>query len=197
MFKRTLLSLIIGFSVMTLTSCDKPNEPSQVSQQAGEITFEKLINATYSFSTSPVSKNISDNMYVFFDPQCPHCTQLWLNAKEDINKDLPIVWIPVAVLNQNSIQQAAAILAATDPVEAMNKHEALRKEEKIGIEASMINPKFYEQVKINNAQFDITKATGVPLILKQSKDGTIKAASGELTPQILNDFYYEKVKNPQ
>lgn len=197
MLKRTLLSLIIGFSVMTLTGCDKPQDSSQVSQQASEMTFEKLINSTYSFSTSPVSKNISDNMYVFFDPQCPHCTQLWINAKHDINKDLPIVWIPVGVLNQNSTQQAAAILAATDPVEAMNKHEALREKGKIGIEANMINPKFYEQVKINNAQFDITKATGVPLILKQSKDGTIKAASGELTPQILNDFYYEKVKNTQ
>jgi len=197
MFKRTLVSLMIGFSAMTLTGCDKPDEPSHVSQQANEITFEKLINTTHSFSTSPVSKNISDNMYVFFDPQCPHCTQLWLNAKDNINKDLPIVWIPVAVLNQNSMQQAAAILAATDPVEAMNKHETLRKEGKNGIEANMINPKFYEQVKINNTQFDITKATGVPLILKQSKDGTIKAASGELTPQILNDFYHEKVKNSQ
>lgn len=195
MLKKIFLSAAICLSVVNLTACDDQHTKSSVSSNKNDITFQNLIAKTHSFSTGPETKNFSDRLYVFFDPQCPHCTQLWLNAQDNLNKDIPIVWIPVAFLNENSLPQSAAILSSSDSVNAMNQHEALRKQGKPGIEAKMINPKFYEEVKDNNIQFDATKAQGVPLILKQDKDGSLKGASGELTPQLLNDFYHEKIKN--
>lgn len=62
-------------------------------------------------------------VYVFFDPQCPHCTALWEAAKP-LKSQARFVWIPVGLLNATSTAQGATLLAAADPVAAMNEHEA-------------------------------------------------------------------------
>src|SRR6187431_2573519 len=62
-------------------------------------------------------------VYVFFDPQCPHCAALWIAAKP-LRSQAKFVWIPVALMNKTSETQGAALLAAKDPVSAMDEHEA-------------------------------------------------------------------------
>jgi thiol:disulfide interchange protein DsbG len=62
-------------------------------------------------------------VYVFFDPQCPHCTALWEAAKP-LKSQARFVWIPVGLLNASSTAQGATLLAARDPVAAMDEHEA-------------------------------------------------------------------------
>ena len=68
---------------------------------------------------SPMSAR---TVYVFFDPQCPHCAALWQAAKP-LKSQAKFVWIPVRLLNNTSHIQGAAILAAKDPVAAMDEHE--------------------------------------------------------------------------
>jgi thiol:disulfide interchange protein DsbG len=62
-------------------------------------------------------------VYVFFDAQCPHCTALWEAAKP-LKSQARFVWIPVGILNASSTAQGATLLAARDPVAAMDEHEA-------------------------------------------------------------------------
>ena len=62
-------------------------------------------------------------VFVFFDPQCPHCAELWQAAKP-LKSQARFVWIPVGVMNEASTAQGAALLAAPDPVAAMDAHEA-------------------------------------------------------------------------
>ena len=62
-------------------------------------------------------------VYVFFDAQCPHCGALWESAKP-LKSQAKFVWIPVGILNPASTAQGATLLAATDPVAAMDAHEA-------------------------------------------------------------------------
>jgi thiol:disulfide interchange protein DsbG len=69
---------------------------------------------------SPISVR---SVYVFFDPQCPHCAALWEAAKP-LNSQAKFIWIPVHILNKTSETQGAALLAAPDPVAAMDAHEA-------------------------------------------------------------------------
>nr|WP_283254313.1 thioredoxin fold domain-containing protein [Ramlibacter paludis] len=71
-------------------------------------------------------------VYVFFDAQCPHCAALWESAKP-LKSQARFVWIPVGILNANSTLQGAAILAAADPVAAMEAHEAAMRDKKGGI----------------------------------------------------------------
>ena len=61
-------------------------------------------------------------VYVFFDPQCPHCAALWQAAKP-LKPQAKFVWLPVRLLGEASKTQGAGILAAKDPVAAMDEHE--------------------------------------------------------------------------
>jgi thiol:disulfide interchange protein DsbG len=69
---------------------------------------------------SPMSAR---TVYVFFDPQCPHCAALWKSAKP-LKNQAKFIWIPVALINKTSEAQGAALLAAKDPVATMDEHEA-------------------------------------------------------------------------
>ena len=50
-----------------------------------------------------------------YDYQCPHCHQLYLTIQSILNreKDLNVKCYPVAVINQNSLIEATAAIAAT------------------------------------------------------------------------------------
>ena len=61
--------------------------------------------------------------YVFFDAQCPHCGALW-NAAKPLKSQIKFVWVPVSLINPSSTSQGATLLAAADPVAAMDEHEA-------------------------------------------------------------------------
>lgn len=71
-------------------------------------------------------------VYVFFDTQCSHCAALWLAAKP-LKSQAKFVWIPVGLLNPASTSQGATLLAATDPVAAMDEHEASMRAQRGGI----------------------------------------------------------------
>lgn len=73
-------------------------------------------------------------VYVFFDAQCPHCSALWRAAKP-LKSQAKFVWIPVGLLNKSSTSQGAALLAAKDPIAAMDEHELSMIAQKGGISA--------------------------------------------------------------
>ena len=62
-------------------------------------------------------------VYVFFDAQCPHCSELWRNAKP-LKSQAKFVWIPVGLLNAASTAQGATLLASKNAVALMDEHEA-------------------------------------------------------------------------
>ena len=73
-------------------------------------------------------------VYVFFDAQCSHCGALWQAAKP-LKSQAKFVWIPVGLLGPASTAQGAALLAASDPVAAMDQHEASLQARQGGISA--------------------------------------------------------------
>ncbi len=77
----------------------------------------------------------SRTVYVFFDAQCPHCGALWEAAKP-LRSQAKFVWIPVGLLNPASTTQGATLLAAKDPVAAMDEHEASLRAQRGGITAA-------------------------------------------------------------
>jgi len=74
-------------------------------------------------------------VYVFFDPQCPHCAVLWQSAKP-LKSQAKFVWIPVGIIGKTSIAQGATLLAAKDPIAKMDEHEASILAKQGGISAS-------------------------------------------------------------
>lgn len=63
-------------------------------------------------------------LYIFFDPNCPYCHELYEMLTPMIgSEDLQLRWIPVALLEESSLPKAAAILQAPDPLAAFRENE--------------------------------------------------------------------------
>ena len=129
--QRLLISLMMLASTLTLTACDKAETPPAAAQSetaappaaSGEVTFDQFEAAKgFTVGTGP-SIMAQTNAYVLFDPQCPHCADLWNNSKP-LQGQAKMKWIPVGFLNSKSKTQAAVLLEAENPAELMNKYEA-------------------------------------------------------------------------
>jgi thiol:disulfide interchange protein DsbG len=103
-------------------------------------------------------------VYVFFDPQCPHCAELWQSVKP-LKSQAKFIWIPVGLISKASIAQGSTILAAKDPVAAMDQHEAaiLNKQGGIGVSGDVDSQK--AAIEKNTALFNRFGFQGVPTIV--------------------------------
>lgn len=136
------------------------------------------------FSVGPMMA--AQVVYVFFDPACPHCAHLWQGAQQ-LGTRLRIVWMPVGFLRPQSTPQGATILAAADPVAAMNTNEASVLQRGPGIPADPKVPDaVLQQVKANTALLKQLNADSVPFIVfKNGKTGQVGTHAGAVPPDEL------------
>jgi thiol:disulfide interchange protein DsbG len=125
-------------SLLVLASCKDATEPATATPAAASKSAPAGVSmaaiATQAKGFTVGSAMSARTVYVFFDPQCPHCAVLW-EAARPLKSQAKFVWIPVGLLNASSTPQGAAILAAADPVQAMDQHEASMKAREGGIRA--------------------------------------------------------------
>jgi thiol:disulfide interchange protein DsbG len=123
------------FALALLSGCKDAAGPSGGSSPAAKapVTVSAIEAEAKGFTVgSPMSTR---TVYVFFDPQCPHCAVLWQAAKP-LRSQAKFVWIPVGIINKSSVTQGGTILAAKDPAAAMDEHENSILAKKGGIGAS-------------------------------------------------------------
>lgn len=109
--------------VLALSACKDAAEKPAASTAAATTTVSLPAIATEARGFTVGSAMSARTVYVFFDPQCPHCAALWASARP-LKSQAKFVWIPVGLINAASTAQGAALLAAPDPVAAMDEHEA-------------------------------------------------------------------------
>ena len=111
-------------------------------------------------------------VYVFFDPQCPHCGHLW-NASIPLQKKARFVWMPVGLINATSSAQGATLLSAADPAQAMTEHEASLIAGKGGIGAGAdVTDEAKQAVDSNTKLFNNLGLEGVPFtVVKNARTG--------------------------
>lgn len=63
-------------------------------------------------------------IYILFDPNCPYCSVAWQSLRSHVATGIEARWLPVAYLQANSANRAAAILGAKDPVAALATNES-------------------------------------------------------------------------
>ncbi len=115
----TVFSII---ALLLLSACKDQAATSTATQaNATQVSLTAIQTEGKGFSVGvPMSAR---TVYVFFDPQCPHCTALW-NAAKPLKNQIRFLWIPVGILNPSSTTQGATILASAVPEAAMDTHEA-------------------------------------------------------------------------
>jgi thiol:disulfide interchange protein DsbG len=128
----------------------------------------------------------ANTVYVFFDPTCPHCAALWMNAKPLATR-LKVVWVPVGFLQRSSAPQGATILSASDPAAAMAENEASVLEHRGGITVAPTLPDaVLDKVKANTELFRRFGEDSVPLIVfKNGRTGEFGTHAGAVSTEQL------------
>ncbi|MDP1566513.1 MAG: DsbC family protein [Polaromonas sp.] len=122
-FSSKILSAALFAASLLLAGCKEAPDASKPPAAAASTPVSVAAVAAEAKGFSVGSAMSTRTVYVFFDTQCPHCTALWEAAKP-LKSQARFVWIPVGLLNPSSTAQGATLLAARDPVAAMDEHEA-------------------------------------------------------------------------
>jgi thiol:disulfide interchange protein DsbG len=124
-------------------------------------------------------------VYVFFDAQCPHCAALWAAAKP-LKSQAKFVWIPVGILNAASTSQGATLLAAGDPMAAMDEHEASMRAGRGGISAAGNVDAQKEAVAKNTALMNRLGFSSIPSIVgTHAQTGALVTQEGSMPTAAL------------
>ncbi|SDM41823.1 DsbC family protein [Polaromonas sp. JS666] len=185
---------LFSFFAAALTACtlllagcnDAPEASTPKTAAAAPVSVEAIAAEAKGFiAGSQMSKR---TVYVFFDAQCPHCAVLWEAAKP-LKSQAKFVWIPVGILNAASTSQGATLLAAGDPVAAMDEHEASMKAGRGGISAaSSIDPQ-KDAVAKNTALMTRMGFSGIPSIVgTHAQTGAVVSQEGALPTAALAEL---------
>jgi len=119
---------------------------------------------------------------VFIDPNCIYCHMLYQKLQPLIAQGkLRVRYVVVAVVKQSSLDRAAAILEARDPVAALaeDQKDFDVKTEEGGIKrARTPSAAMVTRIGNNNALLDKLGSQGTPTLLYCSKDGQVEQLDG-------------------
>lgn len=182
MLTGALMSALAGSLAVAQTAVEPKKElPAVFNQETrvGADYVKQLKEQAHGFSVGQAKAERT--VYVLFDPQCPHCAELW-EQSQPLLKNTHFVWIPIAFINAKSVYQGATILADKTPAEKMKEHEAVLLTQG-GLNVKLGDKALDAQVsmmKKNTALFEKSRARSVPFIVYQRKDGTVITNSGAL-----------------
>lgn len=181
----TLITTALLAGLLTLAGCngteDRPATPAAEPKAA--VSIPAIASEAKGFTVGAAMS--VRTVYVFFDPQCPHCAVLWNEAKP-LKSQAKFVWIPVGLLNASSTPQGAAILAAADPSAAMDAHEASMKENKGGISATGTLDAQKAAVATNTRLMNRFQFSGVPTVVaKHAVTGELVVRDGAMPTAVL------------
>ena len=189
MKRRSLFLSSLVLTALALSACS-PQEssskgPAPATKQA--VSVDVLAAQAKGFAVGALMS--ANTVYVFFDPQCPHCGHLWEAAKP-LQRKLKFVWIPVGWINATSTTQAAALMTAADPGALMSEHEASLLAGKGGISASSsIAPEIEQAIKGNTQLLNSFGAEAVPFIVARNmKTGQTVSRDGAMATAALAEF---------
>ncbi len=190
MTRTPIAVLLAGMLAATLAGCSKsappPPPPASKPQPAAAKSAPAKMSPAQAYRAAAGGAGIGvgqlmakDVVYVFFDPQCPHCAALWQAARPVLG-EMRMVWIPVAFLNSLSAPQGAELLAA-DSQAAVDAHETKVTNGDYGSMPAKVPPELIAKVKANTKLWLSLGGDSVPYILyRNARTGEDGVISGEL-----------------
>jgi len=186
MLKKFFAVVALATAVLLGACKDQANTPAANQTSASPVSITAIQKQAKGFSVGvPMSAR---TVYVFFDPQCPHCTALWVAAKPLKNQIL-FLWIPVGLLNPSSTAQGATILAKPDPEVAMDEHEASMSAHTGGISALRGIDIQKAAVAQNTQLLNRFGFTSIPTIVAtHAQTGAVMTQEGAMSTAALASF---------
>ena len=184
-FQATLSAALITASFL-IAGCSDSSSSSSVKTTSAPVSIETIVAEAKGFTVG--SAMSTRTVYVFFDAQCPHCSALWYAAKP-LKPQAKFVWIPVGILNGASTSQGATILAASDPVAAMDAHEASMLAKSGGISAAGDTDAQKDAIKKNTELMNRFGFASIPTVVAiNAKTGALVKQEGAMPTADLANF---------
>ena len=184
-----LLTTLLTCTALLMGACSQKDSPSADTSKPAkqEVSVEAVAAQAKGFTVGAFMS--AHTVYVFFDPQCPHCGHLW-QASIPLHKKMKFVWIPVALMNASSLPQGSALLTAANPMESMTEHETSLLSGKGGISAAAsITPEIEKSIKANTALLNSFGAESVPFVVaKNARTGQTVSRSGAMATAALAEW---------
>ena len=179
---KSILAILLAAS-LTLAGCREAPDSGAVAKSVAAVSLAAIAVEAKGFDVGP--KVSARTVYVFFDTQCPHCGALWEAAKP-LKSQARFVWIPVGILNPSSTLQGATLLAAQDPVSAMNDHETSLQARQGGINAASSIDSQKALVAKNTQLFNRLGFASVPAIVgMNARTGAVITQEGAMSTAAL------------
>ncbi len=179
-----ILPALLMAATLLMTGCKDAPAP-EAPAKAGATPVSTAVVAAEAKGFSVGSTMSARTVYVFFDPQCPHCNALWLAAKP-LKSQAKFVWIPVGLLNASSTAQGATLLAAKDPAAAMDEHEASMQTKSGGISAGSDIAAQKDMVASNTALLTRLGFGSIPTIIgTHAQSGALVTQEGSMPTAAL------------
>lgn len=177
-FLNTRIASLLAAVVLAapLAACGPTSTPVSIAAQAPNVEAVQ----THAKGFTVGSMMSARTVYVFFDPQCPHCATLWDNSKPLMNQ-AKFIWIPVALLSKASQPQGAVLLAAKDPVATMNEHEQSMKARTGGISAlGGVSDELKAAVDKNTVLLKSFGVNSIPFVMTKNAAGQLVTEEGAM-----------------
>lgn len=179
-------ALLVSASLLLSGCKDAPDAAAPAGAAVTPVSIAAIAAEAKGFTVG--SAMSTRTVYVFFDPQCPHCNALWESAKP-LKSQAKFVWIPVGLLSPTSTAQGATLLAAKDPVAAMNEHEASMRAQRGGIGAGSDIEAQKGVVTKNTALLTRFGFSSIPTIIgTHAQSGALVSKEGALSTPALAAF---------
>lgn len=183
--QRRILLLSAASALAALVGCGQ--EPASPAYPRANTPDERYLLASQGKGFVVGQALAANAVYVFFDPQCPHCATLWKNAQPLLGR-VRMTWIPVGLLNAASSSQGAFILGSADPAAAMNEHEELLAQKRGGISVPLsgVDSKLKDIVSENTRIFNALGAESIPFIVyRNARTGQAGSQPGAMPTEAL------------
>jgi len=123
------------------------------------------------------AKSTARVVYVFTDPNCPFCNDLWKAMKGAVAPEVQVRYLLVAVINADSRDKDAAILESPDPAATLEKHE--RNYDRGGIASKPTSqPATTETVSVNEALMGALRIYGTPGLVYLDEHNEVRVFAG-------------------
>lgn len=188
---RSLATALLATLTLGLAACSPQDSGSAANADTTPIAtaqaYEAVAAQAKGFAVGPIMS--ANSVYVLFDPQCPHCGNLW-NAALPLLGKVKFVWVPVDILGPKSLPQGAALMQAADPTAAMTAHEQSLAGGRGGMSASSSIPDdLRAAIKANGQLLNRLGANSVPFIVaRHARNGQVITQTGAMTTDALSRF---------
>lgn len=129
-------------------------------------------------------------LWVFFDPNCPHCNTIWQTSRSFIESgELKVHWMPVAFLSNTSAGKVAKFWQAEDQVAKFNETESkFAQGGATPLRSSEILPSTREMLQKNLDYMRDFGANGTPTVVYEQPSGSVGVISSSLTEERMRDL---------